>query len=166
MCLAQALGRGDTPLARLEGDGALVRADDVALLGRSDQADDAQYGAGGLAAVLDLGRDDVRARGAAAAGRAALERVARDDVDGFWIHVDADVIDPTLVPAVDSPEAGGLGLDELASLLAPLVSHPRALGLELTIYDPGLDADGTSAARLVTLLEHVLAVAPEVPGAL
>ncbi|MDP9177429.1 MAG: hypothetical protein M3O61_07095, partial [Gemmatimonadota bacterium] len=31
-----------------------------------------------------------------------------------------------------------------------------ALGLELTIYDPKLDPDRTSATRLVTLLERVL----------
>jgi hypothetical protein len=41
-------------------------------------------------------------------------------------------------------------------LLTPLVRHPRALGLELTIYDPGLDPDRSCAARLVTLLENVL----------
>jgi arginase len=70
--------------------------------------------------------------------------------------VDADVIDPNAVPAVDSPTPGGLGLDELASMLIPLVRHPKALGLELTIYDPELDPDRTSAARLATLLERVL----------
>jgi hypothetical protein len=40
--------------------------------------------------------------------------------------------------------------------LTPLVRHPRALGLELTIYDPLLDPDRTSAARLTSLLERVL----------
>ena len=56
--------------------------------------------------------------------------------------------------AVDSPER--LGLDDMAELLAPLVHHPRAIGMELTIYDPKLDADGESATRLVELLERVL----------
>ena len=78
------------------------------------------------------------------------------NVDGFWIHVDADVLDPTVLPAVDSPEPNGLTLDELAELLAPLVRHPAALGLELTIYDRALDPGRTSAARLVDLLGRVL----------
>jgi arginase len=26
---------------------------------------------------------------------------------GYWIHVDVDVLDPTFMPAVDSPDAGG-----------------------------------------------------------
>ncbi len=98
----------------------------------------------------------MRERGTAATSRAALERLTESEVSGFWIHVDADVLDPVVLPAVDSPEPGGLELDELAELLRPLAHHPKALGLELTIYDPTLDPDRTSAARLATLLEEVL----------
>ena len=47
-------------------------------------------------------------------------------------------------------------LDQLAELLTPLARHPKAVGLEVTIYDPKLDPDRASAARLVTLLERVL----------
>jgi hypothetical protein len=60
-------------------------------------------------------------------------------------------------PAADSPEPGGPTAHDIVGLLRPLVRHPRALGLELTIYDPALDADGSRAARLVTLLEALLA---------
>jgi arginase len=70
--------------------------------------------------------------------------------------VDADVLDPLVMPAVDSPEPGGPGIDELAALVAPLVNHPRALGMEVTIYDPALDPDRSSAVRLVELLEKLL----------
>src|SRR5262249_47716087 len=42
------------------------------------------------------------------------------------------------------------------ALLTPLVRHPQAIGLELTIYDPALDPDLSSAARLVTMLENLL----------
>jgi arginase len=60
------------------------------------------------------------------------------------------------VPAVDSPEPDGLSLDELAELLTPLVRHPKALGLEVTIYDPQLDVDGASGTRLAQLVTRVL----------
>src|SRR4029077_3435771 len=79
-----------------------------------------------------------------------------EEPHGFWIHLDADVINPTEMPAVDSPEPGGPTIEEVVELLAPLVRHPRALGLELTIYDPGLDPDRSCAARLVTFLENLL----------
>ncbi|MGH7713127.1 MAG: arginase family protein, partial [Gemmatimonadaceae bacterium] len=107
--------------------------------------------------ILDYTHATLRARGTAAAANAALERLTRSDLDGFWIHVDADVLDPSVMPAVDSPEPGGLDLDELADLLVPLARHPAALGLELTIYDPSLDPDRAAASRLTALLERVLA---------
>jgi hypothetical protein len=47
---------------------------------------------------------------------------------------------------------------QLLENLTPLVRHPQALGLELTIYDPGLDPDRSCATRLVSLLENVLVV--------
>ncbi len=157
MCLGLAVGRGDTPLARLAGGEPLAHAADVVLIGRRDQADP-WYGHDALraSAILDLPHAAVRERGTAGSSRVALDRLARADLAGFWIHFDADVLDPDVMPAVDSPESGGLGLEEFAELLTPLVRHPRALGLELTIYDPALDPDRTSAARLVTLLERVL----------
>lgn len=161
MCLALATGRGDTPLARLAADGPLVRISDVVVIGRRDDKDTPIYGQDALvaSAALDMPTHIVRERGLAETARAALERVARPDLRGFWIHVDADVLDPAVVAAVDSPEPGGLDLDELAAILAPLVTHPGALGLELTIYDPALDPDRTSASRLAALLTRVLAPA-------
>jgi arginase len=55
MCLGLAVGRGDTPLARLAGSNPLVESRDVALLGSRDAAD-AWYGHEALAAseILDL----------------------------------------------------------------------------------------------------------------
>src|SRR5688572_15926447 len=156
MCLALAVGRGDSTLSRLDGEQPLTRPDDLVLIGRRDDADAPWYGQDELRAgpMLDLTHATVRDRGIADVGALALERVTRPGIDGFWIHVDADVIDPSEVPAVDSPEPGGLLLDELADLLTPLIRHPDAIGLELTIYDPHLDPDRTSAARLASLLER------------
>jgi arginase len=161
MCLALAVGRGETPLARLTGDGPLVRDKDVVLIGRRDAAEP-WYGHAALAAspILDIPGTELSARGAAEVAAAALKRLtshgSSEEPRGFWIHVDADVINPTVMAAVDSPEPGGPTCKELADLLRPLVSHPRALGLELTIYDPGLDPDRSCATRLVSLMENAL----------
>ncbi len=154
MCLALAVGRGDTPLARLGGSAPLVRPEDVVLVGRRDDADAPWYGQEVLKTLqlLDLTHATVRARGADETARAVLERVARPELNGFWIHLDADVLDPSVMPAVDSPVPDGLSMEEVAALLQPLVNHPSALGVELTIYDPSLDPDHSSAARLSNLL--------------
>ncbi len=144
MCLADVVGRNDTVLARVGGGIGLVAEEDVVLVGRNPGADEPEAGKAAVAAsrVVDLTRDTIRRRGAADAAHAILERLTRPGMDGFWIHVDADVLDPSFVPAVDSPEPGGLTPDELAGLLVPLVRHPGALGMEVTIFDPALGGGG------------------------
>jgi len=143
MDLALAIGRGVTPLARLDPDGPLVREDDIALLARKDDIDDAYYGADGPSStrILDIKWKEIARTGIEAAAARAIERLASPRTAGFWIHVDADVLRPDLMPAVDDPQPGGLDGDELVTLLRPLVAHPKALGLQATIYDPGLDPD-------------------------
>jgi arginase len=159
MDLALALGRGPSPLARLRTDGQpLVRGDDVALLGRRCGAESNWEPAEVLLeeGVLDLGLELVRQDPRWAAAE-ALERIARPDLPGFWIHLDADVVDSKLMFAVDSPDPGGMSLEDLAALLAPLARHPKAIGMQVTIYDPGLDPTGVCGERIVKVLEKALA---------
>lgn len=155
MDLALAVGRGGR-LARLGGPEPLVLEGDVASIGRRDP-EEPQTGPYSLSAteILDLPYETIRERGTAWAAAAALERLARPDLKGFWIHVDADVLDSAILPAVDSPEPGGLGIVELADLLKPLVEHPHALGLQVTIYDPGLDPGRVCGQRMLDLFERV-----------
>jgi arginase len=163
MGLALAVGRGDTPLARVAGPVPLVRGGDVALIGRRDQGQWYGHEALAVSGILDLPWAGIAPDGAAVRPTAlaetastVLDRVAASDLRGFWIHVDADVLNPEVMPAVGSPEPGGPDIDELAALLAPLVDHPKALGIALSLYDPSLDPDRSSAARLVELLAKSL----------
>jgi len=68
----------------------------------------------------------------------------------YWVHVDADVIDSALLPAVDSPAPDGLTFDELATLLRDVVDG--AVGVQVTVFDPDLDPDGTQAQALTDCL--------------
>jgi arginase len=158
MSLGLAVGRGDTPLSHLAGSSPLVEGDAVALLGRRDAAEP-WYGHVELAKspILDLPDAALLARGHVEVTRQALKRLTAPGLRGFWIHLDADVLNPVQMPAVDSPVPGGPTLDKLVSLLGPLVRHPKALGLDLAIYDPALDPDRICAARLVWLLAKLLA---------
>lgn len=157
MCLALSVGHGRSPLARLAGPEPLVHAGDVALVGRRDQGQ-TYYGHAALAAsgILDLPGDRLADGDPAALAASVLERVARPGLDGFWIHLDADLLDPHVMAAVDSPEPGGPGIAAAAALVAPLARHPRALGIQVTIYDPALDPDRSCGGRLVDLLERIL----------
>lgn len=157
MALALATGRAVGAPGTLHSAGPLVRCADVALVGRRDE-EEPWYGqrALGPAGVLDLPDAMLEASGGyARALGPILDRVAVT-TGGFWIHLDADVMDSTVMGAVDSPAPGGAETDDLARLLAGLVNHPRALGMNLTIYDPLLDPEGSCARELVELLHTAL----------
>ena len=158
MALAVATGRGTTALSRLGGALPLVGDRHVALLGRRDDATD-RHGHAILetSAILDVSSAQLMADDWLEVAATTLDHVAPPDVRGFWIQVDADVLDPVAMAAVDSPEPGGLTPRELLRVLTPLVQHPRALGMSLTTYDPALDPDRSCARRLVNMLEALLA---------
>jgi arginase len=53
------------------------------------------------------------------------------------------------MPAVDFRLPGGLSPQELESVLKMALDSGRAVGIEVTIYNPDLDKDG-SAGKLLT----------------
>lgn len=157
MDLALATGHGPAPLATLDARGPLVRLEDVAVLGFRDQDEQRTYGSQPLPAkLLALDLPTVRRLGVAQAAELALDRVARPDLDGFFIHLDADCVNDRLMPAVDYRLPDGLEWDELAAVLTPALASGRAVGLEVTIYNPALDEDGTAGRGLADLLATVL----------
>ena len=93
-------------------------------------------------------------RGPAAIAGQVLERLAL--LPGFWIHVDADVLDDTLMPAVDSRAPGGLSYEALVGLLRPLLASPLAFGVEFTIYDPDRDPEGSVGRAFTAALVEAL----------
>jgi arginase len=158
MDLALATGRGPSVVAHLAGSGPLVRDDDVVVFGRRD-ADEAD--AAGSQRIEDTSIEvvdlpAVRDRGAARAARDAMERVGRSNLDGFWIHLDCDVLDDAVMPAVDYRLRDGLSWDELATVLRLAIESRRAVGIEVTIFNPTLDADGVIARSLVDCLAGAL----------
>jgi arginase len=76
--------------------------------------------------------------------------LSADQPDGFWIHLDVDVLDPLIMPAVDSPDPGGLNYPELISLLEPLIAHPLCVGMEITILDPDRDPYGKIVQEFIS----------------
>ena len=71
-----------------------------------------------------------------------LTMISLHNLDGFWIHIDVDVLNDEIMPAVDSREKDGLSYEEMDQILQPLLSNSKAIGLEITILDPDLDATG------------------------
>jgi arginase len=152
--LALVTGRGQSDLTDLDGLGPYVRDGDVAVLGIRDY-DECRDELAALKIQLAVA-EEIR-HDAERVAREALMRLESMELSGFWVHVDADVLDPSVMPAVDSPDPDGLGIDEVRRLLRPLVASPRCAGFQLTIYDPDLDPDARCAPILADLIEHALA---------
>ena len=96
----------------------------------------------------------VRSMGPAEAASGAVGRLRENGVDGFWVHLDADVLDDAVMPAVDSRQPGGLGRAELVEVLRVLLRSGLAVGMDVTIFDPDLDPTGEIAEGLVSTLER------------
>jgi arginase len=152
--LALVTGRGQSDLTNLDGLSPYLRDVDVSVLGIRD--DDECREELAASAIQLFVAEDIR-RDAEAAGREALTRLESTELSGFWVHMDADVLDPSVMPAVDSPDPNGLAIDEVYRLVRTLVASPRCAGLQLTIYDPDLDPDAHCARLLAGLVEHALA---------
>ncbi|KUO14783.1 arginase family protein [Streptomyces dysideae] len=159
MELALATGRGPRPLTDLEGRGPLLYDEDVVALGFRDADESAEAGMQplppGLHAIDLYG---VRELGAGAAAHRALDVLGTDRLAGYWVHVDVDVLDDAVMPAVDYRRPGGLTWPELELVLRTALADARALGLDVTIFNPRLDPDGSIAGRLVECLRRGLAV--------
>ena len=72
------------------------------------------------------------------------------------MHLDCDAVDDALMPAVDYRLPGGLTWSELNTVLRLAMDTGRVVGLEITIFNPTLDPDGTIAEDLVTCLVGAL----------
>lgn len=159
MDLALVTGRGPAIVANLEGRRPLVRDEDALVFAFRDAEHAAAEGSQPLPPTLRaLDLATVRGLGVERAVREALAHLEREDGPlGFWIHLDADVLDDSIMPAVDYRLPGGLRWGELSAVLRAAVASPRAVGLEITIFNPTLDADGRIAHGLVDALVEGLA---------
>ena len=154
MELALATGRGPVIVTDLEGMRPLVRDEDVVALGRRDaeiaEAHGSQRIEDTAIRVIDLA--EVRKSGTSDAISRAIEQLSRPEIVGFWVHLDADVLDDAVMPAVDYRMPDGLSWEELATILQFAIASGRAIGLNITIFNPKLDSDGSIAAAFVDAL--------------
>jgi arginase len=141
------------PAVSLLGGEQHFQPDDVAQVGCRDD-DEAMEDADALLALV-VPASHVVSNGVPAAIDPIVTTVVRPELDGYWIHVDLDVLDESWMQAVDSPSPGGLSPDQLIELLQALA--PNATGAHVGIYDPDLDPDGTAAHVVVDCIVAGLA---------
>ncbi|KNY08027.1 arginase [Microbacterium sp. GCS4] len=144
--LAAAIGRHLPEIADLDGLGPYFDAEATAHIGC--RRDDEHLDEVSETIALTIPADRIVLHGAA---RAAADVLATPRLErGFWLQVDVDVLDPEHMPAVDSPDPGGLSPEELTRLLQELA--PRAWGASVTVFDPDLDPTGAYAREVAEIV--------------
>jgi arginase len=156
MDLALITGTGPDLLTNIDGLRPYFRQEDVVQLGCRD------YGSIDVTAdgrvrgtdILLLGLSDIQNEGLKAIADAAVIRLTAA-AERVWIHLDADVLHDSIMPAVDSRQPGGMQYPEMTELITLLLDNCEVAGMNVTIYDPDLDPTGrcgrTLAAALVAI---------------
>lgn len=138
--LAAAVGLHWPAIADIDGHGPyFARARTVHIGHRDDDAD-----ADEARQILGLVVSAREAMDRAPADVAAATRAVAGA--GYWLQIDLDVLDPDVMPAVDSPDPGGLSASALTELLTRLA--PGAIGASVTVFDP----DGRYARVVATTI--------------
>jgi arginase len=141
MAAAMAAGLGPEKLTSIQGQRPYLQAAHVWCVGNREYDEDYENvirtSPAHYVSLLSL-----RQTGIAPCINAFLEMVRAQNLDGFWLHIDVDVLDDAVMPAVDSRTPGGLTYAEFNQIVELLLSSPKATGLEITILDPDLDPTG------------------------
>jgi agmatinase len=118
-----------------------------------------QIGMRGIGSARQGEVDDARAYGAtiidayemhALGMEAVLERIP--GAGPYYLTIDADGIDPTIMPAVMAQTPGGLNWLQVHQLIHGLVNKGRVLGMDLVEIAPSFDVGNTTmihAERLI-----------------
>jgi arginase len=152
MPVALLLGRGEPGILAAAGPTPSLTVDRLTVLGARDE--DERRDVGALA--VELGVVDVGVAEIVADPHAVGLRTARRQDGGFWLSLDVDVLGEDEFPATDYLMPGGLSLDQLRDLLAPIGQDRRLVGASVACYNPTKDPTGEHGAALVDLLVDVL----------
>ena len=157
MDLALATGRGEPSGTEWPGIAApLVADEDVVQLGERECRDpdfawpdvvDTAIERIDVFEAIAIGREDV--------SRRIADRLDRSGHQGFWLHWDVDVLDQSIMPAVDSPGSPGISVPDLTAIVSLLVADARCRGMTVTVFDPDLDPSGRYARLLVSILSEL-----------
>jgi arginase len=155
MDLALVSGRGEPLLTEWPRIGTpLVRDEDIIQVGERNVGRDSSV------AYEDILRTkitlfligNVLKDGIEVTARHVIAQLTERGFDKVWMHVDFDVLDEAVMPAVDSPGSPGLNYEQLTTLVAMLCASGRVVGATFTIYDPDRDRDARYAPSLVNCI--------------
>ena len=75
--------------------------------------------------------------------KAILDRIP--DGGDYYLTIDADGVDPTIMPAVAGPAPGGVNYAQMRTLIQGLVKKGNVLGMDIVEITPSRDVNGITA---------------------
>ncbi len=154
MSVTYLLGRDASELTRLAGFAPALDPANVVMIGLRD--------------VMDEERAVIEDRDIAAYSASDIERLGFSTIcektfehmvertAGFFLSFDVDACDPTIAPAVEYPEPGGLTFRELRLIMEHAARAPNLVGLEAVELIPPRDQDARTSKLVVELLWSAL----------
>lgn len=153
MDLALASGRGELLLTHWPEIGRpLVEDADIVQVGEHEAEEPGCNKSYGDIIHTDITRLNIQcvlAKEIDSTVRQVLTRLESRALGRVWLHVDFDVLDQTVMPAVDSPGGPGLDYQQLGLLIGGLCHSGRIAGADFTIYDPERDPHAKYSKPLV-----------------
>jgi arginase len=77
-------------------------------------------------------------------------------VDGIYLHLDLDVLDPTEAIGNQWVPPGGLTIESIKEAVKTIQAHTRIKALGIASYDPEADHDGRALAAVSSITEFLL----------
>lgn len=153
MTLAMLVGDCFTGMARTIPEFEPVPAEQVVTVGMRelDRAEAERFERSAITAVTI---DTIRRDGVERALTGGLDGLP-ETVDGVYLHLDLDVLDPSVARINPYQGPGGLEIDEVEAIVRTVVSRLPLRVAALTAYDPEFDEDGRggeAALHLATVL--------------
>ncbi len=145
MDLALATGWGPELLTNIENLRPYFRMEDVLLLANRDYAErpTARIPKPEQSGMEYWDLAQLRSSGTVQTTQERIRILSQKPINGFWIHLDVDVLDDAIMPAVDSRQPDGLSWEEITGIIKFALATERVMGMEITIFDPDLDPDGS-----------------------
>ncbi len=81
------------------------------------------------------------------------------DGERYYLSIDADGLDPTVMPAVAAPAPGGLLFHQVRSLIHGLVQKGRLMGMDIVEITPSRDVNGISSLTAGQLILNFIGTA-------
>ncbi|MBS4007633.1 MAG: arginase family protein [Clostridium sp.] len=152
MELGFVVGRGPDIVTNIENRKPLVEETDTVLFGFRDEERIKKAGGQDVrkTKIHCVSLEETRLCGFSNTVEVGIRRL--NSVEQFWIHVDVDVLDDAVMPAVDYRMSDGLSVGEMVTTIQRLIKTGRAAGMNISIFNPTLDWDGSLAKKLVAIM--------------